>query len=230
LLMNTGSTPVTSQSGLVTTIAWSIGGRVTYALEGSIFVSGAAIQWLRDEMRMIDSAPDTEWIAGRVPDSNGCYVVPAFTGLGAPYWDPYARGCIIGLTRGVNKYHIVRATLESLAYQTSDVLQAMEKDSGIRLTGLKVDGGASANNFLMQVQSDILDQNVYRPGCIETTAMGAAYLAGLAVGYWNGAEEIHANWKTERVFSPQMAQEEREKRLKGWHKAVRYSFGWAKED
>ncbi len=230
LLMNTGSTPVTSQSGLVTTIAWSIDGKVTYALEGSIFVSGAAIQWLRDEMRLIDSAPDTEWIAGRVPDANGCYVVPAFTGLGAPYWDPYARGCIVGLTRGVNKYHIVRATLESLAYQTSDVLQAMEKDSGIRLAGLKVDGGASANNFLMQVQADILGQNVYRPSCIETTAMGAAYLAGLAVGYWNGAEEIHANWKTERVFSPQMGKDERDSRLKGWHKAVRYSFGWAKED
>jgi len=230
LLMNTGSEPVESKSGLVTTIAWSIDGKVTYALEGSIFVSGAAIQWLRDEMRLIDSAPDTEWIAKRVPDANGCYVVPAFTGLGAPYWDPYARGCIVGLTRGVNKYHIVRATLESLAYQTSDVLQAMEKDSGIRLAGLKVDGGASANNFLMQVQADILDQNVYRPGCIQTTAMGAAYLAGLAVGYWKGTEEIHANWKTERVFSPQMAEEERDKRLKGWHKAVRYSFGWAKEE
>ncbi|MCC8101285.1 MAG: glycerol kinase GlpK [Clostridiales bacterium] len=229
LLMNTGNEPVASKSGLVTTIAWRIGGQVTYALEGSIFVSGAAIQWLRDEMRLIDSAPDTEWIAARVPDANGCYVVPAFTGLGAPYWDPYARGCIVGLTRGVNKYHIVRATLESLAYQTSDVLQAMETDSGIRLAGLKVDGGASANNFLMQVQADILNQNVYRPSCIETTAMGAAYLAGLAVGYWKGTEEIHANWRTEQVFSPQMAQEEREQRLKGWHKAVRYSFGWAKE-
>ncbi len=230
LLMNTGSEPVTSQRGLVTTIAWSIGGNVTYALEGSIFVSGAAIQWLRDEMRLIDSAPATEWIASRVPDSNGCYVVPAFTGLGAPYWDPYARGCIVGLTRGVNKYHIVRATLESLAYQTNDVLRAMEKDSGLRLAGLKVDGGASANNFLMQYQADVIGQNVYRPRCIETTAMGAACLAGLAVGYFGGTEDIHANWKTEHIFSPQIPGEEISRRLKGWDKAVRYSFGWAKEE
>ncbi|MCD8347546.1 MAG: glycerol kinase GlpK [Lachnospiraceae bacterium] len=230
LLMNTGSEPVASKSGLVTTIAWSIGGKVTYALEGSIFVSGAAIQWLRDEMRLIDSAPDTEWIAERVPDSNGCYVVPAFTGLGAPYWDPYARGCIVGLTRGVNKYHIVRATLESLAYQTNDVLRAMEKDAGIRLSGLKVDGGASANNFLMQYQADVIGQNVYRPNCIETTAMGAAYLAGLAVGYWNGTDDIHANWKTEHIFTPRMSSEEAARRLKGWDKAVRYSFGWAKDE
>ncbi|MCD8075311.1 MAG: glycerol kinase GlpK [Lachnospiraceae bacterium] len=230
LLMNTGREPVDSRSGLVTTIAWSIGGKVTYALEGSIFVSGAAIQWLRDEMRLIDSAPDTEWIAERVPDANGCYVVPAFTGLGAPYWDPYARGCIVGLTRGVNKYHIVRATLESLAYQTNDVLRAMEKDAGIRLSGLKVDGGASANNFLMQYQADVIGQNVYRPNCIETTAMGAAYLAGLAVGYWNDTDDIQANWKTERVFTPCMSSEEMTRRLKGWQKAVRYSFGWAKEE
>ncbi len=230
LLMNTGDEPVHSKNGLVTTIAWGLDGRVTYALEGSIFVSGAAVQWLRDEMHLIDSAPDTEWIAQRVPDSNGCYVVPAFTGLGAPYWDPYARGCIVGLTRGVNKYHIVRATLESLAYQTYDVLAAMEEDSGICLSGLKVDGGASANNFLMQVQSDIIGQNVYRPSCIETTAMGAAYLAGLAVGYWEGTEEIHANWRTEHVFSPQMDEKERTKKLKGWKKAVTYSFGWAKDD
>ncbi|MCD7812829.1 MAG: glycerol kinase GlpK [Lachnospiraceae bacterium] len=230
LLMNTGREPVASRSGLVTTIAWSIGGTVTYALEGSIFVSGAAIQWLRDEMRLIDSAPDTEWIAERVPDANGCYVVPAFTGLGAPYWDPYARGCIVGLTRGVNKYHIVRATLESLAYQTNDVLRAMEKDAGIRLSGLKVDGGASANNFLMQYQADVIGQNVYRPNCIETTAMGAAYLAGLAVGYWNDKDDIQANWKTERVFTPRMSSEEMARRLKGWQKAVRYSFGWAKEE
>ncbi|MCD8336214.1 MAG: glycerol kinase GlpK [Lachnospiraceae bacterium] len=230
LLMNTGGEPVVSKSGLVTTIAWSIEGKVTYALEGSIFVSGAAIQWLRDEMRLIDSAPDTEWIAERVPDSNGCYVVPAFTGLGAPYWDPYARGCIVGLTRGVNKYHIVRATLESLAYQTNDVLRAMEKDAGIRLSGLKVDGGASANNFLMQYQADVIGQKVYRPSCIETTAMGAAYLAGLAVGYWNGTDDIYANWKTEHIFMPQMPPEEAVRRLKGWEKAVRYSFGWAKEE
>ncbi|MCC8046107.1 MAG: glycerol kinase [Clostridiales bacterium] len=229
LLMNTGSTPVKSRSGLVTTIAWSIKDRVTYALEGSIFVSGAAIQWLRDEMRLIDSAPDTEWIAERVPDSNGCYVVPAFTGLGAPYWDPYARGCIVGLTRGVNKYHIVRATLESLAYQTNDVLRAMEKDAGVGLAGLKVDGGASANNFLMQYQADVIGQNVCRPQCIETTALGAAYLAGLAVGYWEGTEEIRANAKIGHVFTPQMPAEEIARRLKGWDKAVRYSFGWAKE-
>ncbi len=230
LLMNTGSEPVTSKNGLVTTVAWSINGKVTYALEGSIFVSGAAIQWLRDEMRLIDSAPDTEWIAERVPDSNGCYVVPAFTGLGAPYWDPYARGCIVGLTRGVNKYHIVRATLESLAYQTRDVLRAMENDAGLKLSGLKVDGGASANNFLMQYQADVIGQNVYRPSCIETTAMGAAYLAGLAVGYWNGTDDIHANWKTEHVFVPQMDEAEVARRLKGWDKAVKYSFGWAKDE
>ncbi len=230
LLMNTGSEPVTSKNGLVTTVAWSINGKVTYALEGSIFVSGAAIQWLRDEMRLIDSAPDTEWIAERVSDSNGCYVVPAFTGLGAPYWDPYARGCIVGLTRGVNKYHIVRATLESLAYQTRDVLRAMENDAGLKLSGLKVDGGASANNFLMQYQADVIGQNVYRPSCIETTAMGAAYLAGLAVGYWSGTDDIHANWKTEHVFVPQMDEEEVARRLRGWDKAVKYSFGWAKDE
>ncbi|MDY3248931.1 MAG: glycerol kinase GlpK, partial [Candidatus Choladocola sp.] len=230
LLMNTGEKPVFSENGLVTTIAWGINGKITYALEGSIFVAGAAIQWLRDEMHLIDSAPDTEWIAGRVKDTNGCYVVPAFTGLGAPYWDQYARGCIVGITRGVNKYHIVRATLESLAYQTNDVIQAMEADSGIQLAGLKVDGGASANNFLMQYQADIIHQRVMRPACIETTAMGAAYLAGLAVGFWSGTEEIRENWKTDRVFHPVMEREEREKRLRGWKKAVRYSFDWAKEE
>ena len=230
LLMNTGSQPVFSKNGLVTTIAWGAGGTVTYALEGSIFVAGAAIQWLRDEMHLIDSAPDTEWIAGRVKDTNGCYVVPAFTGLGAPYWDQYARGCIVGLTRGVNKYHIVRATLESLAYQTNDVIRAMEADSGMKLAGLKVDGGASANNFLMQYQADVIQQNVLRPRCIETTAMGAAYLAGLAVGYWKSLEEIRANWQTDRVFTPVMEKEECERRLKGWNKAVRYSFDWAKDE
>ncbi len=229
LLMNTGEKPVFSDNGLVTTIAWGLGGKVTYALEGSIFVAGAAIQWLRDEMHLIDSAPDTEWIAGRVQDTNGCYVVPAFTGLGAPYWDQYARGCIVGITRGVNKYHIVRATLESLAYQTNDVIRAMEADSGIRLAGLKVDGGASANNFLMQYQADVIGQQVLRPQCIETTAMGAAYLAGLAVGFWKDTDEIRQNWKTDRVFEPQMETGERARRLAGWEKAVRYSFGWAKE-
>ncbi len=229
LLMNTGEKPVFSDNGLVTTIAWGLGGKVTYALEGSIFVAGAAIQWLRDEMHLIDSAPDTEWIAGRVKDTNGCYVVPAFTGLGAPYWDQYARGCIVGITRGVNKYHIVRATLESLAYQTNDVIRAMEADSGIQLAGLKVDGGASANNFLMQYQADVIGQQVLRPQCIETTAMGAAYLAGLAVGFWKDTDEVRQNWKTDRVFEPQMESDERERRLAGWEKAVRYSFGWAKD-
>ncbi len=229
LLMNTGDQPVFSKNGLVTTIAWGLDRTVTYALEGSIFVAGAAIQWLRDEMHLIDSAPDTEWLAGRVSDTNGCYVVPAFTGLGAPYWDQYARGCIVGITRGVNKYHIVRATLESLAYQTNDVIRAMEADAGIRLAGLKVDGGASANNFLMQYQADVIREKVLRPSCIETTAMGAAYLAGLAVGYWKDQEEIRENWNTDREFLPLMDQEECERRIQGWKKAVRYSFGWAKD-
>jgi glycerol kinase len=230
LLMNTGEQPVFSENGLVTTIAWGMDGKVTYALEGSIFVAGAAIQWLRDEMHLIDSAPDTEWIAGRVADTNGCYVVPAFTGLGAPYWDQYARGCIVGITRGVNKYHIVRATLESLAYQTYDVIQSMEADSGIHLAGLKVDGGASANNFLMQYQADVLGQQVLRPACIETTAMGAAYLAGLAVGFWADLEEVRQIWETDRTFNPTMEEKTRIARLKGWHKAVRYSFDWAREE
>lgn len=230
LLMNTGNKPVFSNNGLVTTIAWGIGGSVTYALEGSIFVAGAAIQWLRDEMHLVDSSPDTEWIAGRVKDTNGCYVVPAFTGLGAPHWDQYARGCIVGLTRGVNKYHIVRATLESLAYQTNDVIRAMEADSGMKLAGLKVDGGASANNFLMQYQADVIQQNVLRPRCIETTAMGAAYLAGLAVGFWNSMEEVRTIWQTDRVFTPVMEKEDIDCRIAGWNKAVRYSFGWAKDE
>ncbi|MDO4297658.1 MAG: glycerol kinase GlpK [Lachnospiraceae bacterium] len=229
LLMNTGEVPVYSENGLVTTIAWGLDGKITYALEGSIFVAGAAIQWLRDEMHLIDSAPDTEWIAGRVPDTNGCYVVPAFTGLGAPHWDQYARGCIVGITRGVNKYHIVRATLESLAYQTYDVIRAMEADSGISLAGLKVDGGASANNFLMQYQADVIQDQVLRPACIETTAMGAAYLAGLAVGYWKSLEEVCRNWQVDRVFRPQLERSIRDERLRGWEKAVRYSFGWAKD-
>ena len=194
LLMNTGEKPVFSQNGLVTTIAWGLDGKVEYALEGSIFVAGAAIQWLRDEMRLIDSAADSEYMAGKVKDTNGCYVVPAFTGLGAPHWDPYARGTIVGITRGVNKYHIIRATLESLAYQVNDVLGAMEADSGIPLTSLRVDGGASANDFLMQTQADIIGAPVKRPRCIETTAMGAAYLAGLATGYWKSREEVKENW------------------------------------
>ena len=230
LLMNTGESPVFSDNGLLTTIAWELDGRINYALEGSIFVAGAAIQWLRDEMRLIDSAEDSEYMAGKVEDTNGCYVVPAFTGLGAPHWDPYARGTIVGITRGVNKYHIIRATLESLAYQVNDVLKAMEADSGITLSALKVDGGASANNFLMQVQADLSGAPVNRPKCVETTAMGAAYLAGLAAGFWSSQEEIREKWASDRVFNPQISAEQREEKLKGWKRAVRYSYGWAKED
>ena len=229
LLMNTGKVPVFSENGLVTTIAWGLNGEVEYALEGSIFVAGAALQWLRDELRLIDSAPDSEYMAQKVSDTNGCYVVPAFTGLGAPHWDQYARGAIVGLTRGVNKYHIIRATLDSLCYQTHDVLRAMEADSGIRLTALKVDGGASANNYLMQTQSDIIDAPVQRPKCVETTAMGAAYLAGLAVGYWKDRENVRKNWAIERTFSPCISGEQREKRLHGWNKAVKCALGWAEE-
>ena len=181
-------------------------------------------------MRLIDSSPDSEYMAKKVKDTNGCYVVPAFTGLGAPHWDQYARGTIVGITRGVNKYHIIRATLESLAYQTNDVLQAMQADSGIQLEALKVDGGASANNLLMQIQSDIIQAPVHRPKCVETTAMGAAYLAGLAVGYWASKEDVIKNWAIDRVFAPEIEPEERDKKVKGWNKAVKCSFGWAKED
>ena len=230
MLMNTGETPVYSKNGLVTTIAWGLDGKVNYALEGSIFVAGASIQWLRDELRIIDSAPDSEYMAKKVKDTNGCYVVPAFTGLGAPHWDQYARGTIVGLTRGVNKYHIIRATLESLAYQVNDVLQAMKADSGIDLAALKVDGGASANDFLMQFQSDIINAPVKRPCCVETTAMGAAYLAGLAVGYWGSKEDVIKNWAIDKVFTPAMDGEDREEKIKVWNKAVKCSFGWAKED
>ena len=230
MLMNTGEKPVFSKNGLVTTIAWGLDGKVNYALEGSIFVAGASIQWLRDEMRLIDSSPDSEYMAKKVKDTNGCYVVPAFTGLGAPHWDQYARGTIVGITRGVNKYHIIRATLESLAYQTNDVLQAMQADSGIQLEALKVDGGASANNLLMQIQSDIIQAPVHRPKCVETTAMGAAYLVGLAVGYWASKEDVIKNWAIDRVFAPEIEPEERDKKVKGWNKAVKCSFGWAKED
>ncbi len=229
LLMNTGEKPVFSENGLITTIAWGLDGKVNYALEGSIFVAGAAIQWLRDEMRLVDSSPDSEYMASKVKDTNGCYVVPAFTGLGAPYWDQYARGTIVGITRGVNKCHIIRATLESLAYQTNDVLKAMEADSKIKLSTLKVDGGASANNFLMQFQSDILNTKVRRPRCVETTAMGAAYLAGLAVGYWKDKEDVIKNWNVDREFEPAMEETERNAKIEGWKKAVKCSFGWAKE-
>lgn len=230
LLMNTGEEPVFSKNGLVTTIAWGLDGKVNYALEGSIFVAGAAVQWLRDEMGLIDSSPDSEYMANKVKDTNGCYVVPAFTGLGAPQWDPYARGTIVGLTRGVNKYHIIRATLESVAYQVNDVLEAMKADSGIELAALKVDGGASANNFLMQSQADIINAPVNRPQCVETTAMGAAYLAGLAVGYWANKEDVIKNWAIDKIFEPSIDAADREAKIKGWNKAVKYSYGWAKED
>ena len=230
MLMNTGETPVYSNNGLVTTIAWGLDGKVNYALEGSIFVAGASIQWLRDELRIIESAADSEYMAKKVKDTNGCYVVPAFTGLGAPYWDQYARGTIVGLSRGVNKYHIIRATLESIGYHVNDVLHAMKADSGIDLAALKVDGGASANDFLMQFQSDIINAPVKRPSCVETTAMGAAYLAGLAVGYWNSKEDVIKNWAVDKIFSPIMGEDERELKIKGWNKAVKYSFGWAKEE
>ncbi|MEY8516199.1 glycerol kinase GlpK [Lachnospiraceae bacterium 29-84] len=230
LLMNTGEKPVFSKNGLLTTIAWGIDGKVSYALEGSIFVAGAAIQWLRDEMRLIDSAPDSEYMARKVEDTNGCYVVPAFTGLGAPHWDPYARGTIVGITRGVNKYHVIRATLESLAFQVNDVLQAMRADSGIALHALKVDGGASANDFLMQTQADIINAPVNRPLCVETTAMGAAYLAGLAAGYWKSKEDVKKNWAIDRIFTPELLENERERKIKGWEKAVKYAYGWAKQD
>ncbi len=228
LLMNTGNEAVLSKNGLLTTIAASAGDKVQYALEGSVFIAGAAIQWLRDEMKMIQSAKDSEEYALSVPDSDGVYVVPAFTGLGAPHWDQYARGTVVGLTRGTTKAHFIRATLESLAYQTYDVLKAMEKDSGIRLSSLKVDGGASANNFLMQFQSDILDTPVDRPKCIETTALGAAYLAGLAVGYWKDLDDIRRNWELGRQFTPQMEEEKRTANIQGWEEATHRSYGWAK--
>ncbi len=230
LLMNTGDKPVFSDNGLVTTIAWGLDGRVNYALEGSIFVAGAAVQWLRDEMRLIDSAADSEYMANKVPDAGGCYVVPAFTGLGAPHWDQYARGTIVGITRGVNKYHIIRATLESIAYQVNDVLAAMEADSHMQISSLKVDGGASANDFLMQTQADIVNVPVIRPQCVETTAMGAAYLAGLAVGYWPDKADVIRNWASDRIFEPSIDPADRANRIRGWNKAVKYAYGWAKED
>ena len=229
LLMNTGEKPVFSQNGLVTTIAWGLNGKVEYALEGSVFVAGAAIQWLRDELKIIESAPDSEYYAGKVKDTNGCYVVPAFTGLGAPHWDQYARGTIVGITRGVNKNHIIRATMESLAYQVNDILVAMQADSGIKLAALNVDGGASANNLLMQMQSDISGAPVQRPTCVETTAMGAAYLAGLAVGYWANKEDVVRNRAIDRVFHPEITAEERAEKVKGWNKAVKCAYGWAKD-
>ena len=229
LLMNTGEKPVYSNNGLVTTIAWGINDKVYYALEGSIFVAGAAIQWLRDEMKLIDSAADSEYMANKVKDTNGCYVVPAFTGLGAPYWDQYARGTIVGITRGVNKYHIIRATLESIAYQVYDVFDAMKNDSGIRLSSLKVDGGASVNKLLLQTQADLLDVEVIRPKLVETTAMGAAYLAGLAVGVFKDLDEVRQIWRIDSSFVPNIDDKKREERIRKWHKAVEYAKDWAED-
>lgn len=226
LLMNTGETPVKSESGLLTTIAVGPKGNVNYALEGSVFMGGATVQWLRDEMKLIDDATDTAYFAGKVKDSNGVYLVPAFVGLGAPYWDPYARGAIVGLTRGANRNHIIRAALESIAYQSRDVLDAMQKDSGIQLASLKVDGGAVANDFLMQFQSDIMGTKVVRPTLIETTALGAAFLAGLAVGFWSSTEELQDKFSVDREFEPELGAEERQKLYAGWQRAVTRAQHW----
>jgi glycerol kinase len=229
MLMNIGTEKKLSENGLVTTIAWGVDGKVEYAFEGSVFIAGAAIQWLRDEVKLLDASPDSEFFCNKVADTNGCYVVPAFTGLGAPHWDQYARGVIVGLTRGCNKAHIIRATVESLAYQTYDILEAMQADAGVKLAALKVDGGACKNDFLMQFQADIIDAPVLRPQCVETTAMGAAYLAGLAVKYWNSKEDVIANWAIDKKFEPTMDADTREALLKGWKKAVKLSYGWAKD-
>ena len=226
MLMNTGEKAVASSNGLLTTIAWGLNGKVEYALEGSIFIAGASVQWLRDELKIIDNAAASEDMAAAVADTNGVYVVPAFVGLGAPYWDMYARGSILGLTRGANRNHIVRATLESIAYQTRDVLEAMQEDSKINLQALKVDGGAVANNFLMQFQADILGVPIYRPEVTETTALGAAYLAGLAVGFWDSKDEIAEKWNVDRVFEPVMDSSLRDKKYTGWKKAVSRTLKW----
>lgn len=229
LLMNTGTEAITSRNGLITTIAASLGDQVEYALEGSVFVGGAAVQWLRDGMRMIKSAAQTEEYTDKAEDTTGVYMVPAFAGMGAPYWNPYARGTIVGITRGCKKEHFIRATLESIAYQTYDVLKAMEEDAEVSIEGLKVDGGASANNFLMQFQADILGARVYRPECIETTALGAAYLAGLATGYWKNKDEICENWQIGRKFVHEMSEKHRQTLLKGWKKAVKCALVWAED-
>lgn len=226
MLMNTGDTLYDSKNGLLTTIAWGLDGKVEYALEGSIFIAGAAIQWLRDGLKILEAAPDSEYFAQKVSDADGVYVVPAFVGLGAPYWDMKARGAILGLTRGTSKAHIVRATLDSLAYQTKDVLSAMEADSNIKLQALKVDGGAVANNLLMQFQADILGVPVDRPQVTETTALGAAYLAGLAVGFWSNKEDLVQNWQLDARFEPKMEEGQRDKLYKGWQKAVKRSMDW----
>ena len=230
LLMNTGETPCVSRHGLVTTIAAGLGGHVTYALEGSVFVGGAVIQWLRDEMRFLSEASDAEYYAQKVDSTGGVYFVPAFTGLGAPYWDMYARGTIVGITRGTKREHIIRAAQESIAYQSMDLVAAMEKDTGVPLRELRVDGGASRDAFLMQFQADLLDTQVVRPSCIETTALGASYLAGLATGFWKDASEVKSNWQIGRQFTPQMTEEERKKKLKGRKKAVKRTFEWAKDE
>lgn len=230
LLMNTGTTPIDSKKGLLTTIAASTADHVEYALEGSVFVAGAAVQWLRDGMRMVKDAAQTEEYATDVFDTNGVYLVPAFAGMGAPYWNQYARGTVVGLTRGCRKEHFIRATLESIAYQSYDVIRAMEEDAGVKLRVLKVDGGASANNMLVKFQANINQARVCRPKCIETTALGAAYLAGLAVGYWKDKEEIRSNWQLGRKFEPEMDEKEIEKLLKGWHRAVRCALVWAEEE
>lgn len=227
LLMNTGNEPILSRNGLVTTIAWGLDGNVTYALEGSIFVAGAAIQWLRDELHLIESAADSEYMARQVPDTNGCFVVPAFTGLGAPHWDAYARGTIVGLTRGTNKYHLIRATMDAIVYQINDVLTAMQADADMTLGSIKADGGASANNYLMQTQADISRAAVHRPKCVETTALGAAYLAGLAVGYWKDTKDIVNNWSCDRQFVPEMDSEIVDSRRRQWKKAIVCAKGWA---
>ena len=230
LLMNTGREPVEGKNGLLTTIAWGINGHVTYALEGSVFIGGAVIKWLVEELKVLDSSSDSEYFARKVPDTNGCYIVPAFTGLGAPYWDPYARGVVVGLTRGVNRYHLIRAAEESIAYQSNDLLELMTKNSGIPVTSLKVDGGATRDNLLLQFQSDISDVPVTRPENVETTALGAAYLAGLAVGYYESPDEVLRNWRFGEVFKPSMPDEEREKKLRGWHKAVERAKDWARDE
>lgn len=231
VLMNTGQEMIRSKNGLLTTIAWGIDGRVYYALEGSVFIAGAAIQWLRDELRLVYDSPQSEYYANKIEDTDGVVVVPAFTGLGAPYWDMYARGGIFGLTRGTKREHLVRATLESLAYQSKDVIEAMQEDAKIPLAYLRVDGGASANNFLMQFQADMLNTEVHRPRTLETTSLGAAYLAGLAVGYWKDLDEISEDFSIDRTFKPQMSQEKRDKNYKYWKKAIERSMDWLdKED
>lgn len=229
LLINTGNEPVESQNNLITTIAWGLNGKVEYALEGSTFIAGAAIQWLRDEMKLIQQASDTEQMAVSVPDNGGVYIVPAFVGLGAPYWDSRARGAVFGLTRGSNRNHLARAALESIAYQVRDVLEALKEDSGLDFEEIKVDGGAAANNFLMQFQADMLGKSVIRPDVIETTALGAAYLAGLAVNYWNSQREITQLWQVDRIFQPTMSEEMREKQYLAWKKAVERALGWEDE-